>query len=349
MTTSEQTTVSTVPSGGVRVVSWGAIFSGVLIAAVVYLALLALGTGLGFIIAPWNFQEYASGTIGMAALLWITLTQLISSGGGGYIAGRLTPDEGSIGDQKIQGTGFFYAAHGLVMWALSSIAIAFLLGTAASSILSGASWVVGSGAGAGIGAGAAYITRAISAADRNKDEIGEMSSSSSGSSLVSEDGILNYALDALFRPQLSPNTGSEGQRASTGNMRDSNGSMQPSNAQRKEIARIFISSIQKNEMSEADKKYVAQLVAQRTGMSQADALNSVDAALEQIHTTLNKTKEQVKEALDSARKAAVVAALWSFATLLCGALIAAGAACYGGSWNRRRVGSQRQTRVDDRT
>jgi len=332
MTISEPTTSLNAPIGGARIVSWGAIFSGVFIAAALYLALLILGTGLGFaVVSPWNFQDYSSGAIGTSALVWIIVTQIISSGGGGYIAGRLAPDQCNTANQQVRGTHFYHMAHGMVVWALSSIAIALLLGSAASNILSGGSAAVaavGKGAGMGIGAGTYFVGNSLLLSDKNGSEM-----HSSGS--VDGDGFISYALDSLLRPQSESDNGSEGQRASAANT-NRNSDTQNSNAQKKEIARIFISSLQNNEMSDTDKKYVAQLVSERTGMSQAEARKRIDETMEQMHTTLKKAEGQAKEMLDSARTAMAVAALWSFFTLLIGALVAAGAACYGGGWAQRR-------------
>lgn len=71
-------------------VSWGAIFAGAAAAASLALMLLMLGAGLGLTsISPWENQGLAAGTVGIAAIAWLTFTQIVASGMGGYLAGRL--------------------------------------------------------------------------------------------------------------------------------------------------------------------------------------------------------------------------------------------------------------------
>lgn len=84
---------SQVPAAAVNsasAVSWGAIFAGAAAAASLALMLLMLGAGLGLTsISPWENQGLAAGTVGIAAIAWLTFTQIVASGMGGYLAGRL--------------------------------------------------------------------------------------------------------------------------------------------------------------------------------------------------------------------------------------------------------------------
>ncbi|HEY9347214.1 MAG TPA: hypothetical protein VIQ53_17975, partial [Inquilinus sp.] len=76
----------------------------------------------------------------------------------------------------------------------------------------------------------------------------------------------------------------------------------------------------------ADKTYLAQLVAQRTGLSQADAEKRVDEVVAQIDAAAAKARE----AADAARKAGLSTAFAAFLALLIGAFIAAVSASLGG-------------------
>lgn len=69
----------------------------------------------------------------------------------------------------------------------------------------------------------------------------------------------------------------------------------------------------------ADRTYVAQRVAARTGLSQQEAERRVDAVV-----------TQAKTAADEARKAAAKLAFWMAAAMLCGAFAASFAAALGG-------------------
>jgi hypothetical protein len=80
-------------------------------------------------------------------------------------------------------------------------------------------------------------------------------------------------------------------------------------------------------MPAADRTYVAQLVAARTGISQADAEKRVDEVIAR-----GKAAEvKVKQAADAARKATAEFAIFTALSMLIGAFIASAAAAYGGS------------------
>jgi hypothetical protein len=80
------------------------------------------------------------------------------------------------------------------------------------------------------------------------------------------------------------------------------------------------------DVSAADRSYVSQLVAARTGISQADALKRVDDVVAQ----LNVAQTKARQAVDAARKAAAAAALCTALAMLIGAFIACIAAALGG-------------------
>src|SRR3954466_15465541 len=87
-----------------------------------------------------------------------------------------------------------------------------------------------------------------------------------------------------------------------------------------EVGRIVSRSLTSSGgLSQVDRTYVAQRVAQRTGLPQDQAERRVDEVI-----------TQAKNAADEARKAAAKLALWIAAAMLCGALGAAFAAAEGG-------------------
>jgi hypothetical protein len=102
---------------------------------------------------------------------------------------------------------------------------------------------------------------------------------------------------------------------------------------RSEIARIFDNGIHDGPLSAEDTRYIGQIVAQRTGLSQPEA----EARVTTIYTTAQQKLQQAeaaaKEAADQARKAGAYAALWIFVSLLMGAFFASLMATVGG---RRR-------------
>src|ERR1700712_481034 len=77
-------------SSSVSGVSWGAIFAGAAGAAALSLILVLLGSGLGFsAMSPWANEGASAKTIGISTVVWLALTQIVASGLGGYLAGRL--------------------------------------------------------------------------------------------------------------------------------------------------------------------------------------------------------------------------------------------------------------------
>lgn len=322
MKTIEQTSNGTAHASGMKAISWSAVFSGAVLAAIMYLILMVLGAGLGLsVVSPWNLREYAPETIGIAAVAWIILTQIISSGGGGYIAGRLAQTESNADNQEVH---FRNTAHGLVVWALTAIMVLMLVGTTISHMLSGGAAVISTvSKGVGLGVGTTYLGNNL-----------QHQLPDSNTSEESED-ISSYALDFLFRPFFSDANQNEPHPAFKSS---------DSSTQKTEIARIFAYSIQEGKMSDADKNYIAKVISSHTGLTQADALNRVNQTLSQIQVTLEKAEDQAKQALDSVRRAAVETALWTFAALIGGALAAGAAARFGGgSWGRRVASSSKVT------
>ena len=96
-------------------VSWGAVFAGAAAAAALSLVLLLLGTGLGLAsVSPWTREGMSAGALGVTAIVWLSVTQLLASGMGGYIAGRLGAQWTDIhGDEAY----FRDTAHGFLAWA----------------------------------------------------------------------------------------------------------------------------------------------------------------------------------------------------------------------------------------
>jgi hypothetical protein len=89
---------------------------------------------------------------------------------------------------------------------------------------------------------------------------------------------------------------------------------------RAEISRILAIELRNSDVPAADKTYLVQLVAVRTGLSQPDAVKRVDDVL---------TKE--KADADAARKAGAYLSIFTGVSMLVGAFIAAAAAALGGS------------------
>lgn len=289
-------------------VSWGAIFAGAAAAASLALMLLMLGAGLGLTsISPWENQGLAAGTVGIAAIAWLTFTQIVASGMGGYLAGRLRTKWVDTHTNEIY---FRDTAHGFLTWAVALLVSAVLLTTTISSLIGGSAKVIGSVAG---GATATAVNNA-----------GE------GSSMLSKSSM-EYFTRSLFRASVSTPAGNS--NASGNDVMAMNQPAPPkaeSPAQLAEVTGIFANSIYSGALPQDDLTYVAQLVSQNTGISQQEAEQRVQAVYDKAQANLKEAKDKAQQAADAARKTTSYVTLWSFISLLIGAFVASLCATYGG-------------------
>jgi hypothetical protein len=119
-------------------------------------------------------------------------------------------------------------------------------------------------------------------------------------------GPSGYMLDTLFRP-ANP------------------GRTQATTEDKAEAGRILAQGVT-GTVSQPDQTYLAQLVAARTGVTQADAQTRVNTVIAQEQAAVQKAKQ----AANAARKAASGLALYTFLSMLIGAFIAAVSGAIGG-------------------
>ena len=79
-----------------------------------------------------------------------------------------------------------------------------------------------------------------------------------------------------------------------------------------------------------DDQYIGQVVAQRTGLTPADAEKRVNDMFTRAQAQLRDAQTAAKQAADTARKTSAYAALWFFVSMLAGAFVAGWAATFGG-------------------
>jgi hypothetical protein len=80
------------------------------------------------------------------------------------------------------------------------------------------------------------------------------------------------------------------------------------------------------EIPQADRDYLSQLIASRTGIAPADAQRRVD----DVFARLNAAATKARQAADAARKAAATTSIFIALSMLLGAFIACAAAALGG-------------------
>ena len=95
---------------------------------------------------------------------------------------------------------------------------------------------------------------------------------------------------------------------------------------RAETTRILATGIKNGDVPAGDKAYLAQLVATRTGISQADAEKRVDDVIAKVKAAETKARQIA----DATRKAGAYLSIYAGVTMLIGAFIAAVAAALGG-------------------
>ncbi|CAB3721009.1 membrane protein [Achromobacter piechaudii] len=273
----------------VSAVSWAAVFAGAVIAAALSLALFAGGSGLGFLsVSPWGDEGMSAPAVGISIVAWMLFTQIVAYGIGGYVAGRLRTKWVDVHSDEIY---FRDTAHGFLVWALSAVVSAALLGSALATLASGAAK-----AGAAVAAGAGTAVTATAAA---------------GASGGGMDRATDYFTDTLMRSDRPEATGNR-------------------DAARTEVGRIVAMSLARGDMTPEDRDYVVKVVAAQTGQDPAVAQRRVEQTIANAKKAADDAKQKAKEAADKARKAAAAFALWGFASMLIGAFVASLAATWGG-------------------
>lgn len=298
-------------------ISWAAILAGAAGAAALSLILLILGTGLGLSsISPWAQTGATAATLGTATIVWLAFTQLAASGIGGYLAGRLRKKWVDVHTDE---SYFRDTAHGFLAWAVATLATAALLGSVIGSIVNG-----GVQAGAVVAGGAATAGVAATSGAAGVDDTTVMSRQGGGQGAA-------YLVDSLFRRDVSGSAASTTTNNTGAIANTPTASSASTNA---EVTRIFANSMGSDAaLPPEDVRYVGQIVAQRTGLSQPDAEKRVTETYSRMRSKVRDAEIRVKAAADQARKTSAYTALWLFVSLLLGAFVASLTATFGG---RRR-------------
>lgn len=289
-------------------ISWPAIIAGAVTAAAITLILVAFGVGVGFsVISPWSGQGVSATTFTIGGGIFLIVVAMLSSTIGGYIAGRLRPQWASVHSHERY---FRDSAHGLVTWAVSTIAIATILGGAMTA-------VVGT-------TGAGLAVAGAQPADMYVDALLRTNPATERAAAAPAPADAQQTTAPVESSQIAP-TLQGGQLPER--------SAAPVN--RASIARIVAPAmVRGGSVTDPDRAYLAQLVAARTGVPEAQARQRVDEIIAQAQATADK-----------ARKSSAAAAFWLAFALLAGALSASLAAIEGGNLRNREWWSDARGRV----
>lgn len=280
--------------------SWGAALAGAVAATALSFILVVLGVGLGLSsVSPWSYRGAEASTLAASAILWVTVTQVLSSGLGGYIAGRLRGRWTRLRSPEV----FFRdTAHGLVAWSVATLVMAGLMGSALTGVLGQtartASAVVGSAADAALGSGS----------------LGDPA---------------GYWVDTLLRGDPLAQTAPADPTAPQAAPLPPAGGADPA-AERMQAARIVLNALRTGALPNEDVRYLAQLVSARTGLPPDQAEQRVRTQFAKAKQTMADAENTAKQKADDARRASAYGALWMFVALLAGAFVAAAMATFGG-------------------
>lgn len=162
----------------VPALAWGPVIGGATAASAASLILLLLGSGVGLtMVSPWSGESASFTTVSVTAAIWLVIVQWLSSALGGYLTGRLRTKWAGVHTDEV----FFRdTAHGFLSWALATIVVAGLAGSAFTSLV-----------GSGVQAASSVATTAT---------VGAATAATAAGS-ESPDLATGYFTDLLLRPQ----------------------------------------------------------------------------------------------------------------------------------------------------
>jgi hypothetical protein len=274
-------------------IDWPGVFVGVLIALAMSWLLLSFGSAVGLLaISPYSFTAQTGATLTIAAAVWFALTQIYSLGLGAYIAARLRPRaEGPGGDELTFRDGI----SGLSVWALSIVLGLFIAAGATLSVArTGAEAVTAAASSTAQGLDSAYVVdllfRPANAAEAQSQPAA--GASTAQTETTGEDTAGQPAQPGA--PEATPST------AVTANGQ----AVQSVDEDTRSLAgRIISRALADGEIDANDKAYLAQIISERTGMSQQQAQQRIDQTIEQAKST-------ALAAADEARQAASLLGFW---------------------------------------
>jgi hypothetical protein len=188
-------------------VSWGAIIGGAVAAAAITILLVTLGAGIGLSsVSPWSAANPTATTFTLLTAVWLIIVQWLSSGLGGYLAGRLRTKWTGAHTHEV----FFRdTAHGFLAWALASVLVAMVATSAISSAVSTAGSAVSSVAGGASQAAASqagpatqYFSDSLFRADQPKPDASPQQATGEAGRILAR-SVANGNLDPGDRTYLA--------------------------------------------------------------------------------------------------------------------------------------------------
>ena len=271
--------VVTPARSGTSYVEWGAVFAGALAASAISFVLLTAGAAIGLSLVSPYESESYGRLAGLVAVFWAIAVPILSFLVGGYIAGRMRSAWDAAVSDEVQ---FRDGIHGLLVWSLSVVAGGVLAFLAAST--------------------AAQTSVQVAA-----------------SAMGDRGAVVSPAVDTLFGASVAQAAPAPaGEPGATRAAPGGRAAVVDADA-RSTVSRTLVAAAAAGQLSPSRKQTLTQIVAERTGLSQAEAEKRVDQAY-----------ADAQKALETARKATVLTGLGTVTALLVGLLAAWYAAQRGG-------------------
>ncbi|XAH24703.1 hypothetical protein AAFF27_05795 [Xylophilus sp. GW821-FHT01B05] len=311
------------PTSWTATVSWGAVFAGLVLSLIAYLVLSVLGAAIGASAIDPIGDRNPFSNFGVGAGIWAGLTTLVAIAIGGFVAGYLSRRSGAL--------------HGLLAWALTTLATVYLLVSATGGALS----LAGSAAKTGLNVAGSVASAGASAAG---PAIGDAIKGQLNQAGISLDaGSLQSQLDTLLRQtgkvELQPeNLKSQAQDAvDSGQAQAASTAANPQSADTD--AKDWLSGVLQrgsNTLNAADKDALVNIIAARTGKTRDEAQQIADNYEQTYNQAAAKIADAKAQAEQTAREAGATAASnvakgsWgTLLVLLISAIVAAGAGAAG--------------------
>lgn len=301
MATATTTTVVPVETVPFRYLDWGPVILGALGAAAMSVVLLAFGSALGLsVVSPYPYAGISAKGAAILAAVYLALVMVASFAAGGYIAGRMRSPWRTTDETE---SYFRDGAHGFGVWSIGVLLGAVLAASGVGAVVSAA------------GKATTAIAAAGTAGAASNPALGQLSLNPT-----------DYAIDRLLAPAPAGAPAPEATPATPGGAQPT---AAPARGTRADLeapmARALAAGLTTPQLDVRDRTYLARVVADQTGMPQAEAEKRVDAT----YADLKAAEQKARDAAEAARRTTIIAAFLAAATLAIGCAAACAGAALG--------------------
>lgn len=312
-----------------RRISWGAILGGTVVGVATIIMLGLLGTAIGLWAVEPGGETDTVGGMAAATGIYFAIVQLVALAVGGYVASRMS----ATYDRQ---NAFL---HGVVVWAVSTVATVWLAASAAGSIVNASVSAVTGTASALASVASAVVPDELpdfSMPDIEMEDLPPRIRTALRNQGMTADNLKSEAQEA-FRNVISQREQRNAQRIATDAAVDI--IRNPGDATSAIESAIDRLVGEGGVVSEEDRKQLLAEMRTRLGITEAEAeqmlekwQNKAQQALADAQAALEEARREAVQALDNATDAVGTTAMWAFVALVLG-LFAAG---FGAKAGRRK-------------